>query len=222
MFSKDCTIPSFSLTHLYHLWRLRRWQALPSPRFLLPDTQLPRFVRICPVTMDTIRLLRLLDWSIVPPAGTKCFGREPVPPTAYIAAFLIRLEQGLPTLAHLRRFLVSHPALVWALGFPLSISSGPYGFNAETSLPTQRHFATVLRNLPNEILQNLLGRQVAWLQMQLPDGFGRTVSLDTKHILAWTSAPCHGVMYCLNRGCGQFATPARSPPLTVKETELRT
>lgn len=186
MCNQDCTIPSFSLAHLYHLWRLRRWQTLPRPRFLLSDTQLPRFVQTCPVTMNTIRLLRLLDWPAIPAAGTNCFGREPVPPAAYIAAFLVRLEQGLPTLAHLRRFLVSHPPLVWALGFPLSVSGGPYGFAVEASLPTQRHFATVLRNLPNELLQKLLGSQVSWLQTQLPAGFGRTVSLDTKHILAWT------------------------------------
>lgn len=58
-------------------------------------------------------------------------------------------------------------------------------FDAEVSLPTHRHLSDVLRELPNEQLQQLLDAQVAQLQLLLPDSFGQTISLDTKAILAW-------------------------------------
>jgi hypothetical protein len=86
----------------------------------------------------------------------------------------------------MRRFLVQHPALVWALGFPLHLADTPHGFDANASLPSTRHFNRVLRALPNEHLQSLLDAQVSYLQQMLPPEFGRTISLDTKHILAWT------------------------------------
>lgn len=52
-------------------------------------------------------------------------------------------------------------------------------------MPTSRHFSRVLADLPNEALQNLLDGQVQRLRTWLPEEFGQTVSLDTKHIIAW-------------------------------------
>lgn len=194
------------------------------PRLMSADEQFPAFVRDCPTTMPLIAKFRLLDWEqMAQPLSCQWFGKQPVPLTAYVGAFLVKVDQKLASTSHLRRFLVQHPALVWALGFPLyGRTPTRHGFDADLSLPSRQQFSRVLRELDNACLQVLLTDQVRRLQLLLPEEFGQTVSLDTSHILAWVSAPCHGAMYCLKRGCGQFATPARSPPLTAKETELRT
>jgi len=194
------------------------------PRLLLHQRHQPRFVRRCSVTQSLLPPLQLLDWEQLPTTlASRRTGWRTTPLSAYIGAYLVKLDQQLPTFGRLHRFLRDHPALIWALGFPLVPDrSQPHQFNIEASLPTQRHFCQRLKSLPNDILQNLLDSQVAWLHCRFGDTFGQVISWDTKHILAWVSAPCHGVLYRLKRGCGQFARPARSPPLVVKETALRT
>ena len=168
-------------------YQLSQWQCPTHPRFLLcPEEQFPRFVQDCPVTMSAIRWLRLLDWHRLQPSKEPAmFGRIPIPATAYVGAFLLKIEQQLTTMGQLRRFLVTHPALIWALGFPLALGDGRFGFAVEASVPSRRHFGHVLRQLPNGSLQQLLDAQVALLQSLLPASFGETISLDTKHILAW-------------------------------------
>lgn len=42
-----------------------------------------------------------------------------------------------------------------------------------------------MATLPNELLQEFIDGQVAWLHHRLGTDFGQTVSIDTKHILAW-------------------------------------
>jgi hypothetical protein len=111
-------------------------------------------------------------------------GEREVPLAAYIGAYLTKLEMHLPTFGHLRRFLVTHPALVWALGFPL-VYDDRGRLDIEACLPSQQHFGRKLTRLPNDILQTLLDSQVIWLQQHLGAEFGNTVSIDTKHILAW-------------------------------------
>lgn len=145
----------------------------------------PVFVRDCPLAQHTADYLRLLDWSCIPQDARHWFGHPPLATATYIAAFLVKLDQGLPTVAHLHRFLSQHPALVWGLGFPLVPGPANYGFDPLASLPVHRHFCWVLRTLPNELLQRLLDSQVAWLQSHLPGDFGQAIALDTKHILAW-------------------------------------
>lgn len=176
-----------SLRTLWRLHYLRRWQSQTGPRFLVePPRRLPRFVRNCPTTMQTIALLRLLDWSVVSsPTQKRWFGRKPVPLAAYLGAYLVKLDWQLKTMAQLRRFLVAHPALIWALGFPLVAGKGPHGFDLEACLPSARHFNRTLRQLPNTLLQELLDNQVRQLQQRWPDTFAQTISLDTKHIIAW-------------------------------------
>ncbi len=167
-------------------WSGRHHPAQRGLRFLDPTTQLPRFVQQCPLTMQCISWLRLLDWNCLSQSSPhRCFGQEPIAPATYIATFLVKIDQGIATVRALRRFLVAHPALVWALGFPLPANNKGSRFDPEVSLPTHRHLSDVLRELPNEQLQRLLDAQVAQLQSLLPDSFGQTISLDTKAILAW-------------------------------------
>jgi len=147
----------------------------------------PRFVRQCQVTQSITPLLTLLDWEQLPTTlSNQRTGWRTTPLAAYIGAFLIKLEYQLPTFGGLHRFLREHPALIWALGFPLVPDlSTSYRFNIDASLPTQRHFSRKLSEIPNEILQNLLDSQVTWFQQQMGDTFGQVVSIDTKHILSW-------------------------------------
>lgn len=142
------------------------------------------------------------------------FGREPVAPATYIATFLVKVDQELPTLSALRRFLVSHPALVWALGFPLTPTHTTPGFDADASLPTHRHLAHVLRALPNAWLQLLLDAQVSRLQALLPDAFGQTISLDTKAILAWVKEN-NPKAYIKEKRYDKEAQPAGDPDCKV-------
>ncbi len=157
------------------------------PRLVLADRFQPRYVRRCPITQRTIAQLRLLEWEQLPATlADRKQGERLVPLAAYIGAYLVRLEQQIPTFGALRRFLVDHPGLIWALGFPQSgAGSHQHPFDPEQCLPAQAHFTRKMGTLPNELLQEFLDGQVAWLGHRLGDDFGQTVSLDTKHILAW-------------------------------------
>ncbi len=157
------------------------------PRLMWEDDHFPRFVQECPTTMSLIPKLRLLAWEKVAQVpGREWFGKQPVPPAAYIGAFLVKIDQKLSSLGHLRRFLVHHPALIWALGFPLyGVTDTRHGFDPEASLPSRQHFSRILCKFDNVQLQALLAAQVSQFQSLLPDDFGQTISLDTKHILAW-------------------------------------
>ena len=178
---------------LYHTPTYRFWwpriaveKTLPShlPRLLLAKRYQPRFVRNCQVTQALLPLLQLLDWEQLPTTlAMQYSGERTVPLAAYVGAYLVKLDQCLPTFSALRRFLRSHPALVWALGFPLVTRQ--QRFDPDLSLPSPRHFSKKLSTIPNDVLQALLDGQVAWLRAQLGADFGQTVSIDTKHILAW-------------------------------------
>jgi hypothetical protein len=105
-----------------------------------------------------------------------------------VAAFLVKLEEGLASIGQLRTFLVQHPALVWLLGFPLvTDTQTAWGFDADASLPSARQFTNLLHSLPNGWLQTLLDQTVQQLAANCPPGhvFGDEISLDTKLILAW-------------------------------------
>ena len=185
-------------TYRLHRWSKRFASLLPVamnhsttpvhlPRLVCGDDQLPRFVRDCATTMAVRSKLRLLAWEkMAEPISRQWFGQESVPLVSYVGAFLVKLDQKLSSTSHLRRFLVQHPALVWALGFPLyGQTPTRHGFDPELSLPTRQQFSHVLRTLDNACLQLLLTEQVQQLQSLLPASFGQTISLDTSHILAW-------------------------------------
>jgi hypothetical protein len=62
------------------------------------------------------------------------------------------------------------------------------GFDADASLPTQRHLTQMLRKIPNECFQFLLDESICLVRDELQSitpNFGQAISLDTKHILAW-------------------------------------
>jgi len=140
-----------------------------------------------------MRYLRLLGppaWGSFPERDLDTPWHIPAMPYApFVAAYLVKLDQHQVYISQLRQYLVEHPALVWVLGFPLvSSRQFSWGFDVEASLPTERHFARILRRLPNASLQFLLDETVRLLQAELAtevEDFGQAISLDTKHIIAW-------------------------------------
>lgn len=178
---------------LYHTPRFRfweRWRYRPSlpahlPRLVVKASYQPYFVRRCPVTQALCQRLQLLDWEQLPQTlSMHRQGERGVPLAAYVGAYLVQLEHALPTFGALRRFLRDHPALIWALGFPL-VTTPSGALDVEACLPSQQHFSKKLTRLPNGVLQGLLDSQVGWLLAHLETGFGDVVSFDTKHIIAW-------------------------------------
>jgi len=165
-------------------------QASLSVLAALPVTALPPFVRESQEALDCLSLLGSLEWEQFPERGTHRLwpGPKPLPRAAFVAAFLLKLDNDLSSMPKLRRHLVRQPALLWLLGFPLVPSAAySWGFDVEASLPTHRHFSRVLRTLDRGQVTFLLQGTVQLLDFELPDylGFGKEISLDTKHILAW-------------------------------------
>jgi len=140
--------------------------------------------------MRYLRLLGPLDWGRFPERDLETdWGTPTVPYASFAAACLLKLDQQLAYMSHLRQYLADHPALVWILGFPLVPSPDyAWGFDVDASLPTARHFTRMLRTTPNTVSQYLLDETVRLIQAELStevDDFGHAISLDTKHILAW-------------------------------------
>jgi len=157
-----------------------------------PGAALPPFVAESSLARRYLDLLGPLDWAHFPerPVNRAWPGPTPTPRAPFVAAFLVKLEEALRYMTDLREFLVDHPALVWILGFHLTPSAQfSWGFDADASLPTARHFGRVLRTLPNPAAQFLLDGTVRGLQRELPPEvrFGEAISMDTKHILAWVA-----------------------------------
>ena len=154
------------------------------------DAVLPAFVAADAVARKYLDLLGPLDWDHFPErAGHRPWpGPEPAPRAPYVAAELVKLNEGLRSMGHLRRYLAEHPALVWLLGFPLVADpSFPHGFDVERALPSRRQLGRVLRELDPAAAQFLLTATVQLIQAELPPelAFGDVVAGDTKHILAW-------------------------------------
>jgi hypothetical protein len=87
------------------------------------------------------------------------------------------------------QYLIELPGLIPLLGFRMIRSEPkPYGFDPQSSLPTQRHLTRMLRQMPNETLQFLLNdsaRLICKALRQMGITVGECISLDTKHIIAW-------------------------------------
>lgn len=129
----------------------------------------------------------LFDWSVVPePAiDPSQAGKRPHPPSAYVKAFLLKVEEGFATCTQLRRFLLEHPLLVLALGFrPVLNRDLPYGFDVGKTVPTARWLRHQQQVLPQAVLQRLLGATVRDLREEIP-GLGEVVAFDVTHIYAW-------------------------------------
>ena len=163
-----------------HLTELAQWKA----------SDLPRFVRESAAARHYLRLLGDLDWAHFPerPTDRAWPGPTPAPQAPFVAALLVKLDKGLPSMAKLRQALVEQPALTWVLGFALQPSPHvSYGFDVDQSLPTHRHMNRLLREMPPAQLTFLLRSSVQLLKAELPadSHFGDAISLDTKHIIAW-------------------------------------
>ena len=92
---------------------------------------------------------------------TRNWGQSATPYAAFIAAYLLKLNEGKKSLSDLRVSLLEHPELIWLLGFPLLVSyPAKLGFDADASLPTARHLSRLLREMPNSVLQFLLDASV--------------------------------------------------------------
>ena len=151
---------------------------------------LPAFVRESPTLLRCLALLGPLDWEGFPERNVqRNWGQPTLPYTALVAAELIRLNEDLPSTKKLRRFLIEHPGFIWLLGCPLvPAPNHPLGFNAQASLPTQRHLNRLFRQLPNRALQFLLADSVRLILAELASRGVlpiECISLDTKHIVAW-------------------------------------
>jgi hypothetical protein len=155
-----------------------------------PVGHLPRFVRRSPLAVRTYRLLSPINWSTLPERKlTRNYGQPAVPYAAFVAACLVKIDQRLVYLSDLRRLLAAHPALCWLIGFRMPTGiGGPSSDQADACLPTQRHLARLLRQISNTYPQALLDQTVSLLRAELLDvcpEFGQTISLDTKHVIAW-------------------------------------
>jgi len=185
------------------LARLRRPALASPPRLPVPCrsrpnlhglaqavTVLPAFVVADPVARKYLDLLGPLDWEHFPerPTNHPWPGPPPAPRAPYVAAYLVKLNEGLRSMGHLRHYLAEHPGLIWLLGFPLVPDpAAPHGFDVERSLPSRRQFGRVLRELDPTAAQFLLTATVQLIAAALPAdvNFGAVVAGDTKHILAW-------------------------------------
>jgi hypothetical protein len=135
-------------------------------------------------------LLGPLDWDGFPERSVDhpWPGPAPAPRAPYVAAYLVKLHEGLRSMGHLRRYLSEHPALIWTLGFPLAPDpTAPHGFSGERSLPSRRQLSRVLRELDHAAAQFLFAATVHLLAAALPPdvNLGDVIAGDTKHILAW-------------------------------------
>jgi hypothetical protein len=182
------------LSRIDHFWQIltaQRCSKRPNLSQLRQHPRLlPSFVRASTVAMRYLQLLGPLDWDRFPERDLETdWGTPAVPYASFAAACLVKLDQQLVYMSHLRDYLVEHPALMWVLGFPLVPSPHyAWGFDADASLPTARHFTRMLRTTPNAVSQYLLDETVRLLQAELStevDDFGHAISLDTKHIIAW-------------------------------------
>jgi hypothetical protein len=158
--------------------------------------RLPHFVTACPPAMRILDLIGFIPWGQFPERNLhRNWGRVTIPHAAFSAACLVKLNEGLVSMDDLRQYLVEHPAFIWLLGFPLIASSRfSCGFDPDASLPTQRHFTRMLREIPNSTLQFLLTgtvKQICAALTDLEQPAGECISLDTKHILAWVKENNH-------------------------------
>lgn len=187
------------------------------------QADLPDFVKASPVAQRYLALLGPLDWAHLPERNLqRNWGQTTIPYAAFIAACLLKINEGKKSMGSLRTFILEHPELIWLFGFPLVLSKAtPLGFDPKASLPTARHLTRMLRSLPNPVLQFLLTDSVRLIRTELAaQGIesGQCISLDIKHIIAWVSAPCHARLHRLTRDWRPFAKPPRSPPLALRET----
>lgn len=157
-----------------------------------PEAPLPAWVANDPVVQKYRTLIGVLPWEQFPerPTARPWPGPRPGARAPFVAAYLVKLQEGKRWMGDLRRYLLEHPALVYWLGFPrVADPTAPHGFDLTATVPNRRHLSTVLRTLPNPALQFLLSASVQLLHATLtPDQqalFGDVIAGDTQALLAW-------------------------------------
>ena len=156
----------------------------------LEPTALPDRICKSPVARRYLSLLGPLAWDRLPERNLqRNWGQVTIPYASFIAAYLVKLNEGKDSMADLRLFLIENPALIWLFGFPELVSNpGRRRSCISTDLPTARHLTHMLRVLPTTVLQFLLADSVGLIRQELAAvgvHTGECISLDTKHILAW-------------------------------------
>ena len=152
--------------------------------------QLPEDIRHDLTVMRLLALLGPLHWDACPERDLQHnWGQPTVSQIAFIAAVLIKLNEGVCSFRLLRQFLLEHPGFISLLGFaPWSAWLSSASFSTAAVLPTQRHLTSMLRHVQNATLQFLLTDSVQLIGVELDAhgiAWGECISLDTKHILAW-------------------------------------
>jgi hypothetical protein len=157
----------------------------------LHQEQLPPSITDSPTILRILNLLGPLHWERLPERDLKStFRFPPVPYAALVAAALIRLNESIPSLKRLHRFLNEHPGFISLLRFPgRADPKSSFSFSIHPKLPTQRHLARMLRMIPNPVMQVLLADSVDLIVSELHrrgiTTVGDVISLDTKHIIAF-------------------------------------
>src|SRR5712691_8956207 len=155
---------------------------------LFDQSTIATLLAIDPLVADYRAFFAELEWSVVERwqvQHSPFTGSHGHPLSAYLKAFLVRIQEGLRYTTQLRAFLVKHPLLVIELGFQLVLdASQPYGFDVEATLPTRFWLGEKLRQLDHELLTDLLAGTVRALHEEIP-GLGETVAFDVKHLYAW-------------------------------------
>jgi hypothetical protein len=171
--------------------RKSKWPPQADLHTLWTRRRLPKWVIDSAPAMRLLNLLGPLPWQYFPDRNLqRNWGQPTVPYAAFTAACLLQLNENLVHMSDLRDYLIEHPAFIWLFGFPLVPDrANSCGFDPEASLPTQRHLTRLLRTMPNATPQFLFAASVAALLKVLADAkcadVAQTVSLDTKHIIAW-------------------------------------
>jgi hypothetical protein len=147
------------------------------------NSRLPKFVAASPVAQRYLELLGPLGWQHLPERNLmRNWGQATIPYAAFIAAYLIKLNEGQKSLGDLRVYLSEHPELIWLLDFPSAVSDpARLGSGPDVNLPTARHLTRMLREIPNAVLQTLLGDSVHLIRDALAfQGIdtGECISLD--------------------------------------------
>ncbi len=164
--------------------------ALDLHSLYLHPERLPRWVRESMEAMRFLNLIGPLAWDAFPERDLqRNYGYPSTPYSALSAACLLKLELGIGSFSRLVSWLAENPSMAWLLGFHrVPASFIPAWRVAAHGLPDQRHFSRLLHKAPNSCFQFLLSSSVQALlaefarrNIAVPD----TISLDTKHILAW-------------------------------------
>ena len=136
---------------------------------------LPAFITDCAPAMRILDLLGPLHWDDFPERNLqRNWSQSTIPYTAFIAAELVKLNEGQSSFGRLHRHLLEHPAFISLLGFPLvPAPNSALGFNTlargleesltDYVLPDRKtcfHRQTILKSVISQRLITLSSREL--------------------------------------------------------------